>query len=103
MTTPPAAALASLPQRLEALNRRQKDSTGALVFTTVDGHPFGPGVRVQALRPAGRLSTGLPRIRLHDLRHTSASIGLASGSRCYQRLTPHNCERLRNSASSSAS
>ena len=24
-------------------------------------------------------STGLPRIRLHDLRHTSASIGLASG------------------------
>jgi integrase len=49
-----------------------------LVFTGEDGRPLDP---TYVSRHFDRLVTrhGLPRIRLHDLRHTSASIGLASG------------------------
>lgn len=58
-------------------------TTGALlrpdlVFTTPVGDRLDPAF---VSRRFERLVTqhGLPRIRLHDLRHTSASIGLASG------------------------
>lgn len=49
-----------------------------LVFTREDGEPVRPDSISQKFdRIVKRL--GLQRIRLHDLRHTSASIGLASG------------------------
>jgi integrase len=49
-----------------------------LVFTRPDGSALDP---CSVSRRFDRLvaRSGLPRIRLHDLRHTSASIGLASG------------------------
>jgi integrase len=51
---------------------------GGLVFTREDGEPVRPDSVSQKFdRLLERLD--LPRIRLHDLRHTSASIGLASG------------------------
>ena len=48
------------------------------MFTRDDGQPLDP---TYVSRHFDRLVArhGLPRIRLHDLRHTSASIGLASG------------------------
>ncbi len=48
------------------------------VFTREDGGPLHPE-RITVL--FGRLveETGLPKIRLHDLRHTSASLALAAG------------------------
>lgn len=52
--------------------------TSDLVFTDTDGQPLDP---TYVSRHFQRLiaRTGLPRIRLHDLRHTSASVGLAAG------------------------
>lgn len=49
-----------------------------LVFTTPTGEPLDP---TYVSRHFDRLVArhGLPRIRLHDLRHTSASIGLEAG------------------------
>jgi len=49
-----------------------------LVFTRVNGAPLHPHSVSQGFeRRARRL--GLPRIRFHDLRHTSASLALAAG------------------------
>ena len=65
-------------QRLErwAAGRDWVDT--GLVFTTGLGEALNPG---QVSRHFERRVTasGLPPIRLHDLRHTSASLGLASG------------------------
>lgn len=54
-----------------------------LVFTQDDGRPLDPTF---VSRSFDRLIAkhGLPRIRLHDLRHTSASIGLASGESLFE-------------------
>ncbi len=48
------------------------------MFTDAKGEALDPA---SVSRCFDRLVTrsGLPRIRLHDLRHTSASLGLASG------------------------
>jgi integrase len=49
-----------------------------LVFTREDGRPLHPDYFSQLFdRTVKRL--GLPRIRLHDLRHTYATLGLAAG------------------------
>lgn len=49
-----------------------------LVFTREDGTPLHPEWLSDAF--AWRVArAGLPRIRLHDLRHTHASLGLAAG------------------------
>lgn len=49
-----------------------------LVFTRPDGSPIHPDYFTQAFdRSVKRLK--LPRIRLHDLRHTHATLGLAAG------------------------
>jgi integrase len=49
-----------------------------LVFTREDGMPIHPEWLSDAFE--WRIKTaGLPRIRLHDLRHTHASLGLAAG------------------------
>jgi integrase len=67
-----------------AAQQRQREKLGTawvetgLVFTEPDGAALDP---TYVSRHFDRLvaRSGLPRIRLHDLRHTSASIGLASG------------------------
>lgn len=49
-----------------------------LVFRREDGSPLHPDLFSQAFEAEVRRS-GLPRIRLHDLRHTHASIALRAG------------------------
>lgn len=65
-------------QRLEVMRRTGKTASSELVFTTEEGIQLDPTF---VSRHFARLIAlhALPRIRLHDLRHTSASIGLASG------------------------
>jgi integrase len=49
-----------------------------LVFARLDGRPIHPDYFTQAFdRAVAKLD--LPRIRLHDLRHTHATLGLAAG------------------------
>jgi integrase len=65
-------------QRLEAHGATGAARNPELVFTQADGTPLDP---TYVSRHFDRLirTHGLRRIRLHDLRHTSASLGLASG------------------------
>lgn len=48
------------------------------VFTDRDGNPLDPAAVSRRFHEL-RERLGLPRIRLHDLRHTSATLGLDSG------------------------
>jgi integrase len=50
-----------------------------LVFTRADGSPIDPG-QVSAELKRALQKAGLPRIRVHDLRHTAASLLLANGT-----------------------
>lgn len=53
-------------------------SSNDLVFATVDGQPLNPdGVSQRFERLVAR--SGLPPVRLHDLRHGAATIGLSAG------------------------
>jgi len=65
-------------QRLERTQPPRGTGRTDLVFTDPNGGALDPAY---ASRHFDRLVArhGLPRIRLHDLRHTSASMGLASG------------------------
>lgn len=76
------------PRTLELLRRRWKRQAGLsldtawspieYVFTTREGRPLHPAwVSRQFTEIVQQL--GLPPIRLHDLRHTSATLGLAAG------------------------
>lgn len=65
-------------QRLEVLEHCGTVSTPESVFTRTDGSMLDPAEVSRHFDRLIRLH-GLRRIRLHDLRHTSASIGLASG------------------------
>lgn len=49
-----------------------------LVFVKEDGAPYHPGSVAYYFEKAVR-KAGLPMIRLHDLRHTSATLALAAG------------------------
>ena len=51
---------------------------GALIFVREDGQPLHPA-RVTKLFRAAAKKAGLPVIRLHDLRHTYATLALVSG------------------------
>ena len=48
------------------------------VFTREDGDPLDPD-RISHLFGVAAASAGVPRIRLHDLRHTAASLAMATG------------------------
>jgi integrase len=48
------------------------------VFTREDGVPYSPDYVTRAFRKAVA-AADLPRMRLHDLRHTWASLALAAG------------------------
>ncbi len=79
----PEAACAALEQRrqrqcLERQASKRWLQTG-LVFTTPHGAPVGPGVVNRALARALQ-DAGLPRIRVHDLRHSTATMHLEAGT-----------------------
>lgn len=58
--------------------KRQDGFGGVLVAGTEAGDPFDPDVASKTFA-AYCVGHGLPRIRLHDLRHTQASLALAAG------------------------
>ena len=53
-------------------------TTRGYVFTREDGDPLDPD-RISHLFGVAAASAGVPRIRLHDLRHTAASLAMATG------------------------
>lgn len=77
-------ATVALLQQHQARQRRERLQWGeawqdtGLVFTCEDGRMLRPDSLTYVFR---KLATeaGLPRIRLHNLRHTSASLALAAG------------------------
>jgi integrase len=71
----PAGRKAQLEERL-ALGRRLEDD--GIVFAALEGGPTHPDLFSQIFDRHVAKST-LPRIRLHDLRHTHASILLKAG------------------------
>jgi integrase len=64
-------------QRLEKAARRRWEDSG-FVFTREDGSALNPATLTRAFRWMVDRSD-LPRIRLHDLRHTHASIAVKAG------------------------
>jgi integrase len=65
-------------QNAERLEWGAAWSDGGWVFTAGDGSPLHPGVITKRFGEAVA-AADLPRIRLHDLRHTSATLALAAG------------------------
>jgi integrase len=65
-------------QQTERLNLGQPFNDLDLVFTREDGGPIHPDYFSQLFNRTVK-KLGLPRIRLHDIRHTYASLGLAAG------------------------
>jgi integrase len=79
----PAFAVATLRQHRRAQAERrllagEAWQDGGLVFDRGDGGPVDPAELSIALKRAAR-KTGLPRTRLHDLRHAFATTLLAAG------------------------
>jgi integrase len=69
------------PSTLEAVRKhwaRNDRPPGSLVFSEKDGSPLNPGQVTRRFR-AILSKVGLPRIRLHDLRHTHATLALQIG------------------------
>ena len=81
----PALAVAALREhRVRQLQERlalgEAWQNSELVFSTTIGTPLSPtNVTRQSFRPLLKRA-GLPQIRFHDLRHTSATLALAAGS-----------------------
>jgi integrase len=66
-------------RRLQLASRPEgENSHKALVFTDCDDRPFTPWWVSRQFQQV-IADRGLPRIRFHDLRHTSATLGLACG------------------------
>jgi integrase len=65
-------------QRAERLMLLGVDESADYVFTQLDGHSLQPQNMSQAFENIVRRA-GLPTIRLHDLRHSAASLALAAG------------------------
>jgi integrase len=66
-------------QNLERLAPGERWSEGGWVFTYPDGRPLAPD-RLTRHFAALVKQSGLPPIRLHDLRHGAASLALAAGA-----------------------
>jgi integrase len=62
----------------EYAGRGKTLTNDAFIFTRDDGAPVHPD-RFSELFDLHIRAAGLPRIRLHDLRHTHATLGLAAG------------------------
>ena len=78
LNTLPAGLLRSSTPTMSDARRRALAIIG-LVFVSPEGTPFKPESISQSFERAVKRS-GLPRIRLHDLRHTHATHLLASGA-----------------------
>lgn len=65
-------------ERLRTLQRPRPAEDWNLVFTNQNGEPHHPDVVTRSFR-AFIERCGLPRIRLHDIRHTHATVMLAHG------------------------
>lgn len=66
------------PITVAALREHQAGSTGGLVFPGRRGRPLSPTYLLARFRAALEAAE-LPRIRLHDLRHTFATLALQRG------------------------
>jgi integrase len=89
-------ALGAQRRYQEACRTRAKESVNSgLVFTSLNGGPLESGEINRALTQALR-QAGLPHIRVHDLRHTTASILLEAGThpKIVQDLLGHSTIRL---------
>jgi integrase len=71
--TLPKVVYEELKKHLEQLERNQ-----GLIFTTSTGSPISPRNFIRHFKTALK-AAGLPDIRVHDLRHSHASLLLASG------------------------
>lgn len=67
-----------LHRRTQAGEKRRSDLGSDLVFCEPDGGHLNPPAISKEFAKLGN-SAGLPRIRLHDLRHTHATIALQAG------------------------
>jgi integrase len=68
----PKFAVRALKDYLTQINKSQ-----GLIFTTASGRPINPRFLVKKFKEAISVA-GLPNIRFHDLRHTSATLLLAA-------------------------
>ena len=64
---------------VEALREQRERATGEIVFPNLRGCPQESSSVTEALKVALN-SAGLPRIRVHDLRHTTATVLLEAGA-----------------------
>lgn len=78
-TTVTALRQHSHRQNLERLAAGDRWSEGGWVFTYPDGLPLAPD-RLTRLFAHLVKASGLPPVRLHDLRHGAASLALAAGA-----------------------
>ena len=80
---PPSLALVLLKHKEEQESLRQALGTALtpedFVFSHPDGKPWNPDTITHAF-PKITARAGLPRVRLHDLRHTHATIMLKAGT-----------------------
>ena len=72
----PAESVEALKAHRE--RNRETPGNGNFVFCHSDGSPLDPDLVTQAFERMAKRS-GLPRLRLHDLRHTHASLMLSQG------------------------
>ena len=81
--------------RVAVLKEQRLHVDGELVFPNRDGEPVEPGTVSDALKVALDRA-GLPRIRVHDLRHTTATVLLEAGvhPKLVQHLLGHSTVAL---------
>jgi integrase len=80
---------------IAVLRQHRLRADGELVFRNRDGEPVEPGTVSDALKVALDRA-GLPRIRVHDLRHTTATVLLEAGvhPKLVQHLLGHSTVAL---------
>lgn len=71
------------PETVDLLAQAHGQGMSGYVFSTEDGEPLDPAAVSRHFSVLCR-QVGVPVIRLHDLRHTSASLGLAAGESLFE-------------------